>query len=201
MKLGQIYGAQIHRPRTIVFDTPQRIGRLARLRMLSLECLRTFARFLPILITAIILTILLNACTKHPTPGPALEKVNGVPTANADDADARGEDNRAWDEMAYAPKMPVVYFDWNSSVVRMEYIEEIGYAAMATNVDWVCQVDGHASEEGATDYNLALGHRRARAVASYLQAFRGINTKETSYGEERPAATRELSRRVEIECR
>ena len=49
-------------------------------------------------------------------------------------------------------------------------------------------VEGHADERGTTDYNLALGQRRAEAVRSYLTA-QGVASSQlrvVSYGEERP---------------
>lgn len=150
----------------------------------------------------LVLACLLAACSHPPSPGPAIEKVNGMPTAKADDAVIRGEDHEpTWDDMLYSPKMPIVYFDLNSSEIRPADVEDLSYAAMAFRDKWSCQVDGHASEEGTTEYNLALGLRRAHAVGSYLAGFEGITVIETSYGEECPAATPKLSRRVEIRCR
>ncbi|HLP41567.1 MAG TPA: OmpA family protein [Fibrobacteria bacterium] len=65
-------------------------------------------------------------------------------------------------------------------------------------------LSGHASEEGATEYNLALGAKRAVAVRRYLEAL-GIPDDHItwlSYGEERPATQdpeqAHLNRRVEI---
>ena len=51
------------------------------------------------------------------------------------------------------------------------------------------RVAGHADERGTTDYNLALGQRRANAVKSYLTTtgVAGSKVKTVSYGEERPA--------------
>ncbi|MFT6142558.1 MAG: peptidoglycan-associated lipoprotein [Myxococcota bacterium] len=51
------------------------------------------------------------------------------------------------------------------------------------------EVQGHADEQGTTDYNLALGQRRATAVSRYLQA-QGVASDQlltVSFGEERPA--------------
>lgn len=63
---------------------------------------------------------------------------------------------------------------------------------------------GHASEEGTTEYNLALGAQRAVTVRNYLDAF-GISEDRIawqSYGEERPVThdpeKAHLNRRVEI---
>jgi peptidoglycan-associated lipoprotein len=63
---------------------------------------------------------------------------------------------------------------------------------------------GHCSQEGANDYNLALGARRAQAVRDYLEAAgiaeERINWK--SFGEESPVtedpAQYHLNRRVEF---
>ncbi len=49
-------------------------------------------------------------------------------------------------------------------------------------------VEGHCDERGSTEYNLALGERRAQSVKSYLQKL-GVNGKRlatVSYGKERP---------------
>ena len=51
------------------------------------------------------------------------------------------------------------------------------------------KIEGHADERGTTEYNLALGGRRANAVKDALVAI-GVNQDQletVSYGEERPA--------------
>ena len=67
-------------------------------------------------------------------------------------------------------------------------------------------LEGHADERGSREYNLALGERRAKAVADYL-AIQGISRSRievVSFGEERPVALRSnsedyaLNRRVEL---
>jgi peptidoglycan-associated lipoprotein len=49
-------------------------------------------------------------------------------------------------------------------------------------------IEGHCDERGTTDYNLALGERRANAVKQYLQdlGIGGFRLTTISYGEERP---------------
>jgi peptidoglycan-associated lipoprotein len=50
------------------------------------------------------------------------------------------------------------------------------------------QVEGHCDERGTTDYNLALGERRANAAKKYLLSL-GISSdriSSISYGEEKP---------------
>ena len=54
------------------------------------------------------------------------------------------------------------------------------------------RLEGHADERGSTEYNLALGSRRAEAVQEFLSGF-GISVSvftTTSFGEERPAVNR-----------
>jgi peptidoglycan-associated lipoprotein len=55
--------------------------------------------------------------------------------------------------------------------------------------DILLTIEGHTHERGTTDYNLALGDRRANAVKNYLVAL-DISPNRIltiSYGEERPA--------------
>lgn len=54
----------------------------------------------------------------------------------------------------------------------------------------VVQVEGHCDERGSTEYNLALGQRRAQSVRDYLAKL-GIEAGRLSiisYGEEKPAS-------------
>ncbi|MEP5200857.1 MAG: OmpA family protein, partial [Paracoccaceae bacterium] len=56
------------------------------------------------------------------------------------------------------------------------------------NTAYSALIEGHADEQGTSDYNLALGARRASAVQNYLIS-RGVapNRLQTiSYGKERP---------------
>lgn len=54
-------------------------------------------------------------------------------------------------------------------------------------------IEGHCDERGTTEYNLALGERRARAVKEYLQdlGVGGFRMSTISYGEERPLDPRQ----------
>jgi peptidoglycan-associated lipoprotein len=49
-------------------------------------------------------------------------------------------------------------------------------------------IEGHCDERGTPEYNIALGERRAKAVAQYLQSL-GVVAEQistVSYGEEKP---------------
>ena len=83
-----------------------------------------------------------------------------------------------------------VFFDFGKAVLRRDATQTLD-----TNIQWLTVnshvrivVEGHCDERGTTEYNLALGERRARAVRDYLVAA-GVNAKRISrisYGEERP---------------
>ena len=50
------------------------------------------------------------------------------------------------------------------------------------------KVEGHCDERGTTEYNLALGSRRANAVKTWLsKAAKGIAVETESFGSQRPA--------------
>lgn len=110
------------------------------------------------------------------------------------------------------PRCPpvTVRFELDSSVLNMQTRRELdAFAACARgNVDPV-QVDGHCDELGTTDYNLALGQRRAEAVQRYVVGL-GVSpnrVRATSYGEERladrsgSASAHATNRRAEVYLR
>lgn len=85
-----------------------------------------------------------------------------------------------------------VYFDYDSSVIQDSQISVMEAKAdfLRGNTDVTIIVEGHCDERGTTEYNLALGDRRAARVKSFLMDL-GIDSSriETiSYGEERPKA-------------
>ncbi len=59
---------------------------------------------------------------------------------------------------------------------------------LAQNPEYSALVEGHADEQGTSQYNIALGARRASAVQNYLISM-GVapsRLKTISYGKERP---------------
>ena len=86
-----------------------------------------------------------------------------------------------------------VYFDFDASMLNGDSKAALDANAviMQKYTDVKVEVQGNADERGTTDYNLALGQKRADAVVKYLLA-RGISSsrvKTVSYGEERPAVS------------
>lgn len=85
----------------------------------------------------------------------------------------------------------IMYFDFDSSDLRPKTKEQLDNA-----IAWLNKypakkitIEGHADERGTRDYNLALGQRRAQAIADYLSAAGIASDRFTtiSYGSDRPA--------------
>lgn len=84
-----------------------------------------------------------------------------------------------------------VFYDFNQSVLRDD-----GRATLDKQAAWLTQyasnnvqIAGNCDERGTTEYNLALGQRRANAAASYLKA-KGIAAARMttiSFGKDRPS--------------
>ena len=86
----------------------------------------------------------------------------------------------------------VVYFDFDSFVVRDEFrpVIEAHAKMLSTNRTRKLAVEGHTDERGGREYNLALGQKRAEAVAKSLTLLGAQDgqIEAVSFGEERPAA-------------
>lgn len=83
-----------------------------------------------------------------------------------------------------------VYFDFDSATLSSSSKTALAENAgiLQDNPDIKVEVQGHADERGTTDYNLALGQKRANSVQSYLsgQGIAKSRITTVSYGEERP---------------
>ncbi len=122
----------------------------------------------------------------------------------AEAAKAAAEDAAA----SVANLQTVFYFDFDKSVVKQNGFDalEKHAAYLAANANASVRLEGHADERGTREYNMALGERRAKSVARYLQV-NGVNAGQIetiSYGEEKPAmmghtdASWAQNRRVEL---
>jgi peptidoglycan-associated lipoprotein len=86
-----------------------------------------------------------------------------------------------------------VNFDFDRNVLRPDSLERIGElaTAMKENPKLSVEIEGHADSIGTSEYNLALGERRAKSTMNYLvsQGVQANRITIISYGEERPACT------------
>ena len=84
-----------------------------------------------------------------------------------------------------------VYFDFDMSNVRDDAAASLRdkVAILRASPQVRMRVEGHADERGSTEYNLALGNRRAESVRQFLAGFGLAEARFEilSFGEERPA--------------
>jgi peptidoglycan-associated lipoprotein len=85
------------------------------------------------------------------------------------------------------------FFDFDKSVVKAadKPMVQAHGQYLATHAERKVVVEGNADERGSTEYNLALGNRRAESVKKML-IVSGAKTGQistVSYGEEKPRAT------------
>ena len=100
--------------------------------------------------------------------------------------------DRPWEDPSSPLYRRVIYFDYDSSEIRPEFIPNLqahaGYLAShtATRVT----LEGHTDERGTREYNLALGDQRAQTVQRYMLAegVRADQLATLSFGEEKPVA-------------
>jgi peptidoglycan-associated lipoprotein len=82
------------------------------------------------------------------------------------------------------------YFDFNKADIRSDARDALGKTAdyLRNNPTIRATIEGHCDERGSTEYNLALGDRRASAVKQYLVSL-GISADRlttVSFGKEKP---------------
>ena len=135
---------------------------------------------------------------------------NGDAGANAGASAAAGGTAGGGVEGASAPAGlgRLVYFDFDSSEIRPEFVSVIAAHAhaLSANASIRVRLEGHSDERGSPEYNIGLGERRDQAVrrALLLQGVAESQLTTVSYGEERPAVSGESeaawakNRRVEI---
>ena len=145
------------------------------------------------------LAALLAACsTTPPATTPVASDAQSVP-APAKPAEARqvpAPPKPAISELD-DPASPLakrsVYFAYDDFIVNSKFEQMLSAHAgyLAKHPDARISLEGNADERGSTEYNLALGQKRAEAVRKSL-GLRGVADKQmeaVSYGKERPKAT------------
>lgn len=136
------------------------------------------------------LALVLVAChkkTPEPSASAGLHDLNPLSAAEL----AARDEARQEDVVRLTENFKRVYFATDSATLDTD-----SRAALTENAailtHWPelrVEVQGHADERGTTEYNLALGQRRATAVTSWLgtQGVPADRLAAVSYGEEMPA--------------
>ncbi len=97
---------------------------------------------------------------------------------------------RTVDQTAVPADSRLVYFDYDSFVIRPEFQAVIAAHArfLRAQPSRKVAVEGHTDERGGREYNLALGQKRAEAVRDAL-AILGVPSGQmeaVSFGKEKP---------------
>jgi peptidoglycan-associated lipoprotein len=84
----------------------------------------------------------------------------------------------------------IIFFEYDSNEIteRAAAILRLKAAVLQANPGLRLRIEGHADQRGSTEYNLALGQRRAEAVRTWLANY-GIEADRfvpVSMGKERP---------------
>ena len=119
--------------------------------------------------------------------------------------------NKAGQDAAMQASTRIVYFDYDSFVIRSEFqpVIEAHAKYLASDKSRKVAIEGHTDERGGREYNLALGQKRAEAVRKALSLL-GVAESQleaVSFGKEKPAvvgsteAAMEKNRRAEISYR
>ncbi len=113
--------------------------------------------------------------------------------------DTAADTNISSQDMTFSPSgsdsgkilgLYTVHFAFNRTLLN-----NTARSLLAKNAKWInahpgvtVQIEGHCDARGSTEYNLALGERRARAVKAYLVSI-GVDASRMtviSYGKEKP---------------
>jgi peptidoglycan-associated lipoprotein len=127
---------------------------------------------------------------KSPITSPEQEKVEQQKPEEVEPALSDEEPSLRGKEYKKVPQLETIYFDYDDAALKPE-----ARTSLSKNAKWLKEnpsveviVEGHCDERGTTDYNMALGDRRAKSVRSYLMKLgvKGNHIATISYGEEKP---------------
>ncbi|HKR96951.1 MAG TPA: peptidoglycan-associated lipoprotein Pal [Candidatus Angelobacter sp.] len=96
------------------------------------------------------------------------------------------------DDQLFAQNITDVYFDYDKADLRPDGQQMLARAAqMIKQKGWRVQIEGNCDERGSTEYNLALGERRADSAKQALiqGGVSADSIKTISYGKEKPQCT------------
>ena len=160
-------------------------------------------RTAPVVLSMLALAVLVTGCPKRPgttiasAPPPSgagrtAQAAGVVPTTTG--APSRGASATPQpSEFAATDNLKDIHFDFDKYEIRPAdaKILDADAAWLKSRPDNLVLIEGHCDERGTSEYNLALGERRAKAAMNYLMA-QGVQASRItliSYGKERPACT------------
>lgn len=160
---------------------------------------------------AVIGTFCLTGChtTKPSTVGASdMSAEANTQTAGLNEKDGFYGANQTPAERLKAPQNQTYHFDFDKYEVQQEDVGPINAQAnyLASHAKAKVRIEGNADERGSREYNVTLGWKRAKSVATMLKQ-QGVATSQiavVSFGKEKPVAfghdeaSYRLNRRVDL---
>ena len=132
--------------------------------------------------------------SRPPVEAPPAETRVPPPTTPAPSGDVEAEVlSQDLAELNKRGYLQDAFFDYDQADLRDD-----ARTALAADAEWLKRfssiqvlIEGHCDERGTSEYNLALGDRRANAAKEYLASLGvdGSRVRTVSYGKERPSCT------------
>lgn len=136
----------------------------------------------------------LSACSTTPKePSIAAATSAAVEPAPAQSSAVVETDVQRQDRIIKSLSGKSIFFDYDNYSVKTQYwgVIKQDYEFLKSSPKVAVTLQGHADERGSTEYNLALGQKRAEAVKRELKLL-GVaedRMEAVSFGEEKPRAT------------
>lgn len=131
----------------------------------------------------------LSGCSTFKSKGAGQD---GTETTGLNDEEGFGDEGYSAANRLKAPYNQSYFFDFDRYEVRGDDVESINVQAnyLLQHSGAKVRLEGNADERGSREYNIALGWKRAKAVAAVLKQ-QGVGESQIvmiSYGKEKPIA-------------
>lgn len=148
--------------------------------------------FLKVTILALGICCLSSCSTTKSKTGPMTPIQDGAQTSGMGTQNGFGDEGALNPNRLKAPYDQVYYFAFDKFDVNEEDVASVNVQAnyLAAHANAKVRLEGNADERGSREYNIALGWKRAKAVAAILQQ-QGVAASQiamVSFGKEKPVS-------------
>ena len=156
----------------------------------------------PLVLSMLALALLVTGCPKRPgtsqasappPSGAGSAARAGGPVATSAQSQGSSATTPQPSEFKATESLKDIHFDFDKYEIRTEdaRILEADAAWLKARPNDLLLIEGHCDERGTSEYNLALGERRAKAAMTYLvgQGIQAQRVTLISYGKEQPVCT------------